>query len=108
MTSNTKERQPAPMTVDADAIPTELKQLRRWVLWRWDWNGKKWDKPPKQVDGEDAKSNDPSTWFSPHNTCPCLRLPPADRYRISEPLNLPRLQQPPLPPIPERVAALII
>lgn len=37
---------------------------RRWIVWRWTWNNRqgKWDKPPFQVTGALAASNDPSTW----------------------------------------------
>jgi len=35
---------------------------RRWIVWKWTWNGKKWDKPPYQTNGLFAKSDDPATW----------------------------------------------
>jgi hypothetical protein len=56
------------MPVRPECIPASLRRLRRWVVWRWEWKPKKnggeggWDKPPKQTDGRDAKSNYPSTW----------------------------------------------
>src|SRR5688572_9073456 len=43
---------PAPMPVNPDGIPDELKALSRWVCWRWEQrtdktSGKtKWTKPP--------------------------------------------------------------
>jgi putative DNA primase/helicase len=45
-------------------IPPELQQLRRWVCWSYTWSPgkKKWDKPPRQVDGAFASSTDPGTW----------------------------------------------
>ncbi len=52
------------MPVRVDAIPDDLKRLNQWVLWKWKWNGKKWDKPPLQRNGSPAKSNDPTTWIS--------------------------------------------
>jgi len=55
---------PKPMPVKADNVPNELKELDRWVCWSWEWNGKKFDKKPRQVDGTLAKSNDPQTWNS--------------------------------------------
>lgn len=32
-------------------IPQALKEVEGWLLWRWWWNGKKWTKPPYNVDG---------------------------------------------------------
>ena len=62
MSTATAPPKPARMTIDVDAIPAELKQLNRWLVWRWKWTGEKYDKPPLQVNGKNAKSNDPSTW----------------------------------------------
>ena len=47
----TATTRPPKMEVDADSIPTELRSLRRWVVWRWTWKPEeqKWDKPPLQV-----------------------------------------------------------
>lgn len=58
---------PEPLPVIADNIPPELKALRQFVLWRYNWRidkqGRgKWAKTPRQVSGEFAKSNDPATW----------------------------------------------
>ena len=46
------------------AIPEELKALPQWVVYRLVWNGerKKYDKIPYQINGNKAKTNDPSTW----------------------------------------------
>jgi len=65
-TTTSRPPKPQRMEVDAGAIPAELLDLRRWVVWRWEWkrDRQKYDKPPKQVDGRDAKSNDPSTWVT--------------------------------------------
>ena len=42
------------------------ESARRWVGWRWELRGGKWDKPPRTVIGGRAngyaKSDDPSTW----------------------------------------------
>lgn len=46
-------------------IPQPLKDLDRWVMWKWEPKKdptKKWDKPPRQPSGAYAASNDPSTW----------------------------------------------
>ena len=46
------EAKPARMQVNADNIPAELKALRRWVCWKWDWKADadggrgKWTKVP--------------------------------------------------------------
>ena len=51
------------------AIPACLRPVeatRRWVGWRWEQRGDKWDKPPRIVIGGRAngyaKSDDPDTW----------------------------------------------
>lgn len=49
-----------------DSTPTELKQLRCWVLWKYGpprANGKR-AKIPKAPNGMDARVNDPQTWSS--------------------------------------------
>lgn len=35
-----------------------------WLCWRWEWNGKKWTKPPFSPMGRKASSTNPSTWCS--------------------------------------------
>ena len=34
------------MKLVADNIPASLKSRKQWLCWRWEWSGKKWDKPP--------------------------------------------------------------
>ena len=41
-----------------------LREIPRWVLWRWMLRGGKWTKPPYQVGGRLAKSTEPTTWSS--------------------------------------------
>jgi len=55
---------PVAVPVNADAIPGELKARRQWVLWRYTWKTKeqKWDKPPLQISGRLARTNEPRTW----------------------------------------------
>jgi hypothetical protein len=44
-------------------IPSELKELPQWVLWRYDRKDDDWSKVPYQPDGRrKAKANDPGTW----------------------------------------------
>jgi putative DNA primase/helicase len=47
-----------------DGIPQELQRLPRWVCWAYTWSRtkKKWDKPPRRVDGRLASSTDAATW----------------------------------------------
>lgn len=50
---------------ELDAIPNDLKELPRWVVYRLRakrGSGTKLDKIPYQCDGTPAKSNDPATW----------------------------------------------
>lgn len=54
--------------VDVDGIPDTLKQLDRWVGWRWTYDENqrsKWTKAPvKHETGYFASSTDPNTWSS--------------------------------------------
>ena len=47
-------------------IPFVLRQLRRWVVWAWQWSsGRKVHKPlPLQASGKNAKCSDSNTWCS--------------------------------------------
>lgn len=48
-----------------DNVPEVVRELPRWVGWRWEWKGGKWDKPPIQVrNGRNASSTNPRTWGS--------------------------------------------
>jgi putative DNA primase/helicase len=58
---------PATQNADLANLPAALRartQEKRWVVWAWRWNGKKWDKPPLQACNSNrfAKSDDPATW----------------------------------------------
>lgn len=52
--------------MNTENVPSELKQIPQWVLWRYvpKPDKPKPDKPPYQVNGKLAKVNDPSTWNS--------------------------------------------
>jgi putative DNA primase/helicase len=52
--------------IDIDHIPPPMRALRQWVLWRYEQRGenKKPTKPPFQLDGKYARSNDPASWCS--------------------------------------------
>lgn len=60
---------PEPLPVLFDSIPAELRYLNQWVMWRYEWkeDKQKWDKPPYNPQGWNAKSTAPHTW-SPFNT----------------------------------------
>ena len=57
---------PNALPVLFDNIPTELKRIPRWVLWRFVMVGenehKKWAKLPAQTSGQSASSTNPDTW----------------------------------------------
>lgn len=56
---------PTPAPVNADAIPTQLRDRARWVAWRYEWDAKRgeWTKVPHRVDGRGmASSTNPDTW----------------------------------------------
>lgn len=54
---------PIPLTPIPEAIPAELKSVRAWVIWRYEFVDGKWTKVPYQTHGKrKAKPNDPSTW----------------------------------------------
>jgi hypothetical protein len=67
-TVNAIPAKPPPMPVIAEAVPPCLRQLRRWVVFRWEWNAEKyagaggWDKAPRQTSDAYAMSNTPATW----------------------------------------------
>ena len=52
----------APRPLSAENIPTELKSISRWLLWRLETRNGKATKTPYQVSGAFAKVNDPATW----------------------------------------------
>jgi putative DNA primase/helicase len=60
---------PTALTVNADGIPDALRRERRWLLWRYDWDGKRWTKRPYQLSDVLAKSDDPSTWTTFAQAC---------------------------------------
>ena len=47
-----------------EGIPKELQAVPRWVCWAYTWSRtkKKWDKPPRRVDGRLASSTDAASW----------------------------------------------
>jgi putative DNA primase/helicase len=62
-TGQTIPPKPRALPVIPENIPAELKARPQWIVWRYEWNGKKWDKPPRSVaTGKLASSTDASTW----------------------------------------------
>jgi primase-polymerase (primpol)-like protein len=43
-------------------VPETLRELRRWVLWRWVRIGVRWTKIPYTLTGQKASTADPATW----------------------------------------------
>jgi putative DNA primase/helicase len=57
-------QQPQALDVRVDGIPPELRQERRFLCWRHEWEQrrKRWAKVPYQANGKRASSTDPTTW----------------------------------------------
>jgi putative DNA primase/helicase len=54
---------PIPLVVLPEHVPTELKAMNQWLVWRYFWQKGKWDKPPLQAHGGNlASSTNPKTW----------------------------------------------
>jgi putative DNA primase/helicase len=54
---------PTPLPVCLPSIPTRLRDIPQWVLWRYEWRHDKWTKVPYRPHGQGrAKSTDPATW----------------------------------------------
>ena len=57
------KQKPPTVEINIDGIPDELKELPRWVGWRWVKRKNRWTKPPINArNGRAAKSDDSSTW----------------------------------------------
>jgi hypothetical protein len=54
---------PERLIIHPENIPVELIEQNNWIVWRWEFRKNKWTKPPYQINGKDAKSNDSSTWI---------------------------------------------
>jgi hypothetical protein len=56
--------------INVEYIPSDLCTRDQWLLWRWDQRAHnstgemKWTKPPFQVHGDKASTDDPMTWTS--------------------------------------------
>ncbi|MFJ7919717.1 phage/plasmid primase, P4 family [Lysinibacillus fusiformis] len=48
--------------INFNEIPSELRSLSQWILWKSEEKGERYTKIPYQVDGNEARSNDRRTW----------------------------------------------
>ena len=55
------------------SVPSELKALRQWVMWKAEVRNGKPTKIPKQITGENAKTDTPATWTDYQAVCEALR-----------------------------------
>lgn len=62
MDAMNRENKPERLPIKPETIPQEIKTAPQWCLWNWEQRDGKWTKPPYQVNGMPAKSNDPHTW----------------------------------------------
>lgn len=56
------QHRPAVLDLRVAGIPQELRDARRWILWRYDFVGGVWRKVPYQTNGNKASSTDKNTW----------------------------------------------
>ncbi|MBU6454483.1 MAG: DUF927 domain-containing protein [Cyanobacteria bacterium REEB67] len=56
------QNEPETRKVNIFGIPQYLRDLNQWVNWKWEIDKGKWVKVPKQPNGRNALSNNPSTW----------------------------------------------
>lgn len=59
-------------------IPTELKQLKQWCIWKYEQRNNKRTKVPYSIDDRMAKSNDESTWATYEDARAALSTHQAD------------------------------
>lgn len=61
-----RNKRPTSSPIDFSTVPEELRTVRNWVMWRFDWNADSaaWAKVPYQTDGNRAASDNPQTWSS--------------------------------------------
>jgi primase-polymerase (primpol)-like protein len=63
---------PTPLIVRPEFIPVELKSIRAWVTWRYEWNGNKWTKRPYRANhSSKASTTDPTSWGSFRDAMSC-------------------------------------
>lgn len=59
-----RDKRPRGCPIDFAVVPDELRVLKQWVMWKFDWNVKSgsWAKVPYQTNGQKAASDTPDTW----------------------------------------------
>lgn len=64
MSSTLAPQKPVALPINFEGIPASLKERPQWVLWQWEYDSKseRWTKPPRQSNGQYAKTSDPNTW----------------------------------------------
>ena len=56
---------PTTFQADLSNLPPALDQLKgikNWVCWKWQWKNGKWTKPPLKINGQYAHVDKPETW----------------------------------------------
>jgi primase-polymerase (primpol)-like protein/biotin operon repressor len=53
---------PEALEVRPRNIPDGLKAVAGWVTWSWWWDGKRWTKPPRNIDGVRIDITNPDNW----------------------------------------------
>jgi len=56
------QQKPVALPVNFESIPTSLKERQQWLLWQYEYDGKRWTKVPKQSNGRHASTKHPDTW----------------------------------------------
>lgn len=62
--TSSADRKPAPLQVLPENIPLELQECPQWLCWKYDWNGKKWTKPPYNPKGFKVSKTNPQHYSS--------------------------------------------
>ncbi|MCV9980959.1 phage NrS-1 polymerase family protein [Burkholderia pseudomallei] len=56
------QQKPVALPVNFEGIPASLKKRPQWLLWQYEYDGKRWTKVPKQSNGRHASTKNPDTW----------------------------------------------
>ncbi|AIP27897.1 AAA domain protein [Burkholderia thailandensis E264] len=56
------QKKPVALPVNFEGIPASLKERPQWLLWQYEYDGKRWTKVPKQSNGRHASTKNPNTW----------------------------------------------
>lgn len=59
-----RSKRPDAANPDYSMVPVEIRSLRQWVMWRFDWSVKEgnWAKVPYRIDGKRGSSTNPLDW----------------------------------------------